>query len=89
MESKYWLGRKRAAVGMARKASSAQARMIHYELAGRYSVRAAQGDPFMMPIKAPATEGERVALQPSPPRSRPPRGPRPVADPDGPQGEGR
>ena len=42
MENKYWIGRKRAAGAMARDAVSAEARLIHYELAGRYSIKAAQ-----------------------------------------------
>jgi hypothetical protein len=45
MEKKYWLGRKRASGAMARKASSAEARLIHLELAGRYSIRAANCRP--------------------------------------------
>jgi hypothetical protein len=42
MEKKYWIGRKRSAMGMARGAASAEVRLIHYELAGRYSIKAAQ-----------------------------------------------
>jgi hypothetical protein len=42
MEKKYWIGRKRSSLAMAQGASSAEARLIHYELAGRYSVKAAQ-----------------------------------------------
>jgi hypothetical protein len=82
MEKKYWIGRKRSAVAMARGASSAEARLIHYELAGRYSIKAAQCAPFMLPATAPATEGERATLalpaylQPFGPPSAPaPRGP--------------
>lgn len=82
MEKKYWIGRKRSAVAMARGASSAEARLIHYELAGRYSIKAAQCAPFMLPANAPATEGERATLalpaylQPFGPSSAPaPRGP--------------
>jgi len=41
MESAYWLGRKRASLANARAANGAVARLIHYELAGRYSVKAA------------------------------------------------
>ena len=41
MEQTYWLGRMRASKLMARNASNAEARLIHYELAGRYSVMAA------------------------------------------------
>jgi hypothetical protein len=42
MEKTYWIGRKRAAMGMAKGAQSAEARLIHYDLAGRYSILAAQ-----------------------------------------------
>ena len=38
MEKAYWLGRKRASLKAARNAASAQARLIHYDLAGRYSL---------------------------------------------------
>jgi hypothetical protein len=41
MDSTYWIGRKRVAMGMAREAATSEARLIHYELAGRYSVQAA------------------------------------------------
>lgn len=44
MERSYWLGRKRASVANAAKAQSAVARLIHLDLAGRYSVRAAVGE---------------------------------------------
>jgi hypothetical protein len=40
MEQAYWLSRKRASVKMARDATSSQARLVHYDLAGRYSVKA-------------------------------------------------
>jgi hypothetical protein len=40
MEKIYWLGRKRASLKSAQKATSAEARLIHYELAGRYSLKA-------------------------------------------------
>jgi hypothetical protein len=63
MDRKYWIGRMDASVTMARGASTAEARLAHYELAGRYSVRAAHAQPFMLPRKGPATPGERVALQ--------------------------
>src|SRR3546814_2314304 len=41
MEHDYWLRRMSVASMMARKATTAEARLIHYDLAGRYSVRAA------------------------------------------------
>jgi hypothetical protein len=41
METAYWLGRNRASLANARAATGAEARLIHYELAGRYSIKAA------------------------------------------------
>jgi hypothetical protein len=41
MEKAYWIGRKRASLKAAQNAAGAEARLIHYELAGRYSVKAA------------------------------------------------
>jgi hypothetical protein len=58
MEKKYWIGRKRASLGMARGASSAEARLIHYELAGRYSIKAAQ----CVAAGKPAADAERAML---------------------------
>ena len=63
MEKRYWIGRKRAAMAMARAATTAEARLIHYDLAGRYSIRAAAGIPFMLPAKGPANPGEGAALR--------------------------
>jgi hypothetical protein len=40
MEQAYWLGRKRASAQMARDATSSEARLVHYDLAGRYSLKA-------------------------------------------------
>jgi hypothetical protein len=40
MEQAYWLGRKRASLKSARAATSSQARLVHYDLAGRYSLKA-------------------------------------------------
>lgn len=42
MEQSYWLGRKRASAANARSAASAEARLVHLDLAGRYSVMAAR-----------------------------------------------
>lgn len=71
MGKEYWIDRKRAAIAMARAATSAEARLIHYDLAGRYSVKAAMTPPFMLPRKEPGTEGERALLH-LPARSPPP-----------------
>ena len=55
MEKKYWIARKRASMAMARRASSSEARLIHYDLAGRYSVKAAAVPAFLhAPTPAPA-----------------------------------
>lgn len=67
MAKNYWIGRQRAAMAMARAATDAEARLIHDGLGGRYGVRAAGGLPFMLPRAAPATAGERAALQLTPP----------------------
>jgi hypothetical protein len=40
MEQEYWLSRKRASVQMARNATNSEARLVHYDLAGRYSLKA-------------------------------------------------
>jgi hypothetical protein len=40
MEQEYWLSRKRASVQMARDAANSEARLVHYDLAGRYSLKA-------------------------------------------------
>jgi hypothetical protein len=45
MEQKYWLGRKRVSAANAKRAQSAQARLVHLELAGRYSIKAAAAAP--------------------------------------------
>ena len=77
MERTYWIDRKRAAMAMARGASTSTARLIHYELAGRYSIQAAQCLPFMLP-KATPSEGERAVLQlPATAPASPRPGPRP------------
>jgi hypothetical protein len=45
MEQTYWLGRKRMSAANARRAKSAQARLVHLDLAGRYSIKAAAAAP--------------------------------------------
>lgn len=41
MDQRYWLQRKRSSLASAQGTSSAEARLIYYDLAGRYSVLAA------------------------------------------------
>ena len=40
MEKGYWLGRKRASLKAAKNAASSEARLIHYDLAGRSTLKA-------------------------------------------------
>lgn len=63
MDRKYWIGRMHAAMTMARQASTAESRLIHYDMAGRYSIKAANALPFLVRRKAPATVGEQAALR--------------------------
>lgn len=68
MEKSYWIGRKHAAMGMARGAVSAEVRLIHYDLAGRYSIKAAQ----CLARGRPTAEGARAMLYlPEPSSVRP------------------
>jgi hypothetical protein len=71
MEEAYWAGRKRAAMSMARNASTAEARLIHYDLAGRYSLKADHSHPFL----AAPPETPRDAPQPAAPTPQPFDGP--------------
>ena len=74
MDKIYWIGRKRAAMAMARDAATSQARLIHYELAGRYSIKAAHCLPFLLAARTePAPASERPALRL--PERRDPRAP--------------
>ncbi len=40
MEKAYWLSRKQASLELAQNAATSEARLAHYDLAGRYSVKA-------------------------------------------------
>jgi len=44
MEKRYWLSRKEASLKAAQNAASSEARLAHYDLAGRYSVKAASAE---------------------------------------------
>jgi hypothetical protein len=66
MEQTYWLGRRRASAANARRALSAEARLVHLDLAGRYSVKAAASAPAPPWRAAPAilaADAGRPALQ--------------------------
>jgi hypothetical protein len=88
MEKSYWIARKRAAI--ARRAAAAEAQLIHQELAGRYSLKAAYCLPFLIVKKGPATDGERAALRLPGPGDLPPSAiRRPPPGPSGRDGEWR
>jgi hypothetical protein len=54
MEQEYWLSRKRASMVLAHQAEAAEARLIHYELAGRYSIKASRAErPHLEVIDSP------------------------------------
>jgi hypothetical protein len=57
MEQSYWLKRTRVAAAMARRARSSEARLVHLDLAGRYSIKAA-----MAPAIQQQSAEARVAL---------------------------
>jgi hypothetical protein len=40
MQRTYWLSRKSASLKSAQNATSSEARLVHYDLAGRYSLKA-------------------------------------------------
>ena len=44
MEKAYWIARKRASLKAAKTAAGPEARLVHYDLAGRYSVKAASAE---------------------------------------------
>jgi hypothetical protein len=50
MEREYWLGRKRMSLAMAQNAGSSEARLAHYDLAGRYSVKASNAEIMAFPL---------------------------------------
>jgi len=54
MEQKYWLGRKRASAAAALGAKSSESRLIHLDLAGRYSIKAALAATVRAGAEAPA-----------------------------------
>src|SRR5688500_8222684 len=62
MEKAYWIGRKRAAMAMAREASGAEERLAHYELAGLYSIKAAHCPPFLLAQTASSANARRPVL---------------------------
>lgn len=52
LEQGYWLRRKREELALAWKSTSARARLIHFDLVGRYSVKAANTGEAIPPFTA-------------------------------------
>lgn len=48
MEQAYWLRRKRSSLAKAQSATHSQARLIHFDLAGCYSIKAVNAAPAPM-----------------------------------------
>jgi len=63
MEQTYWLGRKRASLAMARASTDSEARLVHLDLAGRYSILAANSNLAFLPC--PQSSDAEHALLPS------------------------
>ena len=76
MDKAYWLGRNHSAVAMAEGAADSRTRLIHYDLAGRYSLKAATCLPPAFMVTPALVPGELdPALLPLSP-------PQPAAEPD-------
>jgi hypothetical protein len=66
MEQAYWLSRMRASLDMARAATT-EARLIHYDLAGRYSIKAADaGRPLFYVTDTPPPVANARRSTPAP-----------------------
>jgi len=50
MERTYWLNRKRASLTLAQIAACSEARLVHYDLAGRYSLKAMSAEALAMDL---------------------------------------
>jgi len=52
MEQAYWLTRKRASLKSAEAATSSIARLVHFDLAGRYSIKAMSAETLASDLAA-------------------------------------
>jgi hypothetical protein len=59
MGKKGWIGRRNAAMAIARGATEAEARLIHYEMSGLSDVRALRSGPFLLSGKSPEATATR------------------------------
>ena len=61
MEKAYWLSRKKASVTMAKNAAGSRARLIHFDLAGRYSIKASSAETQAIDLADSVPPGINVA----------------------------
>ena len=61
MEKAYWLCRKSASLRSAQNAASAEARLVHYDLAGRYSLKAMSAETLADILPPPIYAGRLKA----------------------------
>lgn len=73
MDKAYWIGRKRAALALARGATTSEDRLAHYDRAGRCAIAAAQCRPFLMVENGSVVEVEEGARTGPPPKPARPR----------------
>jgi len=59
VEKAYWLSRNRASQRSAQNAASSEARLVHYDLAGRYSLKAMAAE-TLADILPPAIYSNRI-----------------------------
>jgi len=59
VEKAYWLSRNRASQRSAQNAASSEARLVHYDLAGRYSLKAMAAE-TLADILPPAIYSNRL-----------------------------
>lgn len=58
MSQAYWLSRKAAALKLAAEATSSKARLVHYDFAGHYSVKAATAERPVLTLDAPGKSND-------------------------------
>jgi hypothetical protein len=62
VEKAYWLSRQLASVKSAQNAATSKARLVHYDLAGRYSLKAMAAE-TLSDILPPAIYSGRIKLR--------------------------
>lgn len=77
MGMKYWAGRQQSALTMAQDAATAATRLIHFDLAGRYGVKAASFPAAAIPPAAvlAGAQDARPTLHLRPPAANDPSWP--------------